>query len=83
MYEARKNEFLTLVVGVSTMLDRVAIVPASAGTSDLWQRLAVNGVVGLNIEFFKVSRSTLSDLQPIPIPAPRASSLNRWPHASW
>jgi hypothetical protein len=70
-YEARRSEFLTMVVGVSTMFERVvAIVPASRGASDLWQWLAANGVARPNIEFFKVSHSTLADLKPIPVARP-------------
>jgi hypothetical protein len=71
MYETRRTEFLTLVVGVSMMFERVvALVPASAGTSDLWQWLAANGVARPNIEFFVVQHSTLADRQPIPVDRP-------------
>jgi hypothetical protein len=72
MYEARKSEFLTLLVGVSTMFERVvAIVPASL-SSDLWHWLAANGAARPNIEFFAVDHSTLATLQPISINRPRS-----------
>jgi hypothetical protein len=71
MYEGRKSEFLTLLVGVSTMFERVvAIVPASHSAA-LWHWLAANGVARPNIEFFAVDHSTLATLQPAPINRPK------------
>jgi hypothetical protein len=72
MYEVRKSEFLTLVVGVSTLFERVvAIVPDSRGASDLWRWLAANGVARPNIEFFMVPSFTSADLKPIPVDRPK------------
>ena len=66
MYEVRKSEFLSLVVGVSMMFERViAIVPGFVRGDYYWRWLAANGVARSNIEFFALRHLSLASLQPI------------------
>jgi hypothetical protein len=71
MYEVRKSEFLSLVVGVSMMFEHViAIVPGFVRGDCYWRWLAANGVARSNIEFFALRHRSLASLQPILLPRP-------------
>jgi hypothetical protein len=68
MYKVRKSEFLSLVLGVSLMFERVVAIVPDFGQRErdhYWRWLARNRVARPNVEFFSRRPFSLANLQPI------------------